>query len=184
MIFSLYQIYDVLKKLFNIEWSFLLTLLNLILIGYTVSENIKLRKETQRQNKLSKQPYLGFRINPLHWYVIFNESPNMAFNIFIILKNGECYKILNDGYIIGAMPVGKEKEINPDSLVNINRDGLTKKIESVKCLVEYLERKKQDYQCIIYEDVFGNKLFSVFYVSSISLEYDRFSEIKYFNEIY
>jgi hypothetical protein len=178
--FILHSIFD---KPFYAEWSFWLMTLNILIMGYILLENIKLRKEAQRQNKLDKQPYLALTHTKSQHYVIFNKSSNMAFNIFVILKRQADYMILKEGLIIGTIPVNDQKEINPSDLTKIDKDGLLKKIKSAKILVEYLERKKEDYQCVVYEDVFGNKIFSVYYVGSDTLEYDKFFESSYFDEV-
>lgn len=171
-------------KPFYQDWSFWLSAVSLFFLIVTISETTRLRKETQRQNKLNRQPYLTFGTNrETGNYIIFNASPNMAFNIFVLLRNKEKYKILIDGYVIVVMPIGKELEIQKGNLINCDKASLLEKIPSIKKLVKYLENKNENYQCIIYSDIFGNKMYSFFHVSSPHLAYDEISEIGYIDDI-
>jgi len=184
----LYQLYDVLYKAFYSEWGFWIAILNLFLVYYTVRQTIRLRRENVEQNRRDKQPYLAFAVNKDRLrYVISNKSANMSFNIFVILKNDNTYKVLEEGYIIGVLPAGEQTELSRDDFLEIDKETLVKKIfkktVSIRNLVDYLESKNEDCQCIIYDDIFGNRMFSVFYVSSKTFQYDQFSEVGYINNI-
>jgi hypothetical protein len=178
--------YNNFSQPFYENWSFWLSVISLVFLCLTITETILLRREAQKQNKLNKQPCLALRssINADGIsYIIFNESSNIAFNTFLLLRAGTRFKILKDGYIIGAMPINKERIIIHDDFIDIDKNNLLKKIPNIEKLIKYLETKNEDYQCIIYEDIFGNKLYSLFFVGSITLGYDIFFKAGYISDI-
>jgi hypothetical protein len=169
-------------KPFYYDWSFWLSLLNLILISITFYEIQLTRKVAQRQNKDSIRPVLSFSSKNGN-YVIINPSGNIAFNVYILLKNGHDYRIMKSGLIIGALPSQTDKLIEEKELVAINETDLARQIPSIVNLHKYLECKKENYSCLIYQDSAGHKLYSVFFVSSKTLPYDQFFESGYLDDL-
>lgn len=155
-----------------------------ILMVITFDYSYQTRKTViamEKQNLLNKLPHLDFN-GSLTSYSINNSSQNTAFNVYLLLKKGSNYKILKEDRVIATLPSGGNEKIEVTDLVSITPTDLQQEISAVIPLVRYLENNDEDASCVVYQDVLGNAIYSLFYASSSS-RYDKCFETGYLKEL-
>jgi hypothetical protein len=178
----LHRVFD---KPFYHEWAFWLTLTSIVLIVINIIETTRLYKETRKQNKLNRRPYPSFTVNKDKpgEYIIVNDSPHPAFNVLAILKNNSDYRIPKLGHIIPIMSPGSRREIEHGDWISADESAVIKNISSATKLLNYLKQRQENGSCLLYEDILGNKLYSIFFVSSPTLGYDECAKVGYLNDL-
>lgn len=150
----------------------------IILIVYTV-ETYKIRKNAEEQLIMGIRPYIAFLADPIP-YTLVNKSNNIAQNVFQISKLNGQYFISDEGSMGGLAPNGQiHFDKNKNTL--ITNDELRRRIPSISKLINYLDKKQITCIVAIYDDLFGNKIFSVFYGSGDV--FGTASETKYINDL-
>ena len=151
----------------------------IILFWYTV-ETYKIRKNSELQVSLTVRPYLAFIADPSP-YTIANKSNNVALNIF------QFSKINNQFYIAEETSVGSalapQTTIHFDKTQNkpISSSEMIRRMPSIRPLVDYISKKEANVFVVVYEDLFGNKLFTSIYGSGDN--FDKASETMYVKDI-
>lgn len=149
-----------------------------ILIWYT-TETYNIRKTAEKQLTISARPYVAFLAdsNP---YTLVNKSNNVAQNVFQISKLSGQY-FINDEVSIGGLAPGGQIHFDKNKNKPISSNELSRQIPSITKLVNYLNQKQANCLVTVYDDLFGNKLFSVFYGSGDG--FDNASETKYIKDL-
>lgn len=151
----------------------------IILFWYTV-ETYKIRKNSELQVSLTVRPYLGFIADP-NPYTIANKSNNVALNIF------QFSKISNQFYIAEETSVGSalapQTTIHFDKTKNkpISSSEMIRRMPNIRPLVDYISKKEANVFVVVYEDLFGNKLFTSIYGSGDN--FDKASETMYIKDL-
>ena len=152
----------------------------IILLWYTI-ETYKIRKNSELQVSLTVRPYLGFIADPSP-YTITNKSNNVALNIF------QFSKINNQFYLAEETSVGSalapQTTIHFDKTQNkpISSSEIIRRMPNIKPLVDYISKKEVNAFVVIYEDLFGNKLFTSIYGSGDN--FDKASETMYIKDLH
>jgi hypothetical protein len=162
---------EILFKIFSIIGIF-------VLFWYAV-ETYKIRKTSENQLVISARPYIAFLAdtNP---YTLVNKSNNVAQNIFQISKwNGQYF--ISDEESIGGLGTDGQKHFDRNKNKLITSNELRRRIPSITKLIDYLDQKQVNCLVAVYDDLFGNKLFSAFYGSGNA--FDDSSETKYIKDL-
>jgi len=151
---------------FYLKYEFWLTIASIAFAGFALFETMKLRKESQRQNILAKQPYLSLKLkkdeeNKSSKQILVNNSLNPAFNIFVLFGSADKYLITKEGGVISSLGPNERRQINDDELTTINRSAILERIKFLNKLINKFETKSTSFHAIFYEDIFGNKMYSV-----------------------
>ncbi len=157
------------------------TFILVVITAYYAYQTRKTVVAMEKQNLLNKLPHLDFNGSSTK-YVINNNSQNTAFNVYLLLKKGSSYKISKEDKIIASLPSGHSEAMYVTDLVSITAPDLEKEISSVAPLVKYLKANNEDASCILYQDVLGNLIYSLFYGSPAS-RYDKYFETGYVQDL-
>lgn len=162
---------DVIFKIFSI--------LGIVILFWYANETYKIRKNAEKQLIIGARPYVAFLADP-NPYSLVNKSNNVAQNVFQISKLNGQYFISDEESTGGLAPNGQiHFDKNKNKVITSNE--LRRRIPSIIKLVNYLDEKQVNCLVVVYDDLFGNKLFSVFYGSGDG--FDNASETKYIKDL-
>ena len=162
---------EIIFKIFSILGIF-------ILLWYSY-ETYKIRMNSENQLKISARPFVTFLPDP-NPYTLVNKSNNVAQNILQISKINGQYFMADEESVGGLGPDG-QIHFDKDKNIPITSDGLRKLIPDIAKLVTYLDKKQVTCLVVVYDDLFGNKLFSISYGRGVGI--DNASETHYIDDL-
>lgn len=140
--------------------SLLVTLITLCVLLFYTYYTKTISEEAIKTNQVSSQPFLVLLNESEEPYKIFNNGKGPALNVLVVEKINGKLMITPEGDILAGVTVNGNGQIIRKHFIETNKNKVMQEIPQLREMT-HLFNRTNNWICLIYEDLFGNKFVSI-----------------------
>ena len=158
-------------KIFNA----LIVLATLAVVAYYTFETHLLRIATVESNTLFIRPLVILNGSEGSTFELVSVGNGIAMNLRVFVWDGSSFKISPQGATVSSLSEGKKTNITTSQQLSPN--SIASEIPACQRILEEISREPNSLICIIYQDINGRNLYSIYKTNSTKDEpFFRFGE--------